>query len=558
MSTGSRSRSGVFSFLVSNDTAETREFFQSRLAAFAKLELILCGGFYVACVAMTMAFAKVGLVETLRQPPLAAHLGATVATAAMWLALRGAQRSTPALDLIDAIGTLAIAGFFSLMPVAKHVGHTPELNVVLAVSWTLVARAAMVPSNAPRTALIASGCVTPIVVVGFLRAEDIPPGSMQIPNALYIALWALVAIIATMAISRVIYGLHKKVREAMRVGQYTLVEKVGEGGMGVVYRASHALLRRPTAIKLLQPSKSSAVDLARFEREVQMTALLTHPNTVAVYDFGRTPEGLFYYAMEYLDGLSLEDLVREDGPQPPARVAHILRQVCGALKEAHDAGLVHRDIKPANIVLTARGGVRDVVKVVDFGLVKLVASATSPGVTQESVVTGTPLYLSPEALTDPDSVDGRSDLYALGATAYYLLTGGPVFEAKTLIELCTKQVHDPPDPPSRRLGRELPADLEKVVLACLAKKPEDRPAGAGALDAAIAACEAGAWTKGDAEAWWQERGKRIDAHVMAERRSRFGTTSLSASVAVDLGFRATVAVPDVSGDRNVLPERARA
>jgi len=201
-----------------------------------------------------------------------------------------------------------------------------------------------------------------------------------------------------------------------RLGQYTLERKIGAGGMGIVYRASHAMLRRPTAIKLLPPDRAGEASIARFEREVQMTAQLSHPNTVAIYDYGRTPEGVFYYAMEYLDGINLEDLVRTYGAQPAGRVLAILDQVCGALAEAHERGLVHRDIKPANIILTERGGEPDVAKVVDFGLVKPIVT-DDPRLTMSmpGVMTGTPLYLSPESLTSPESGDPRSDLYALGA-----------------------------------------------------------------------------------------------------------------------------------------------
>ena len=201
--------------------------------------------------------------------------------------------------------------------------------------------------------------------------------------------------------------------------------------MGIVYRAHHALLRRPTAVKLLPAGRAGESNLSRFEREVQLTSSLTHPNTVAIYDYGHTPDGIFYYAMEYLDGMDLEELVELDGAQDPARVVHVLRQVCGALAEAHGVGLVHRDIKPANILLCERGGIPDTAKVVDFGLVKqLSTSGVGPGVSTVNNIMGTPLYLSPEAITSPEKVDARSDLYALGAVAYYLVTGKAVFEGR--------------------------------------------------------------------------------------------------------------------------------
>ncbi len=311
-------------------------------------------------------------------------------------------------------------------------------------------------------------------------------------------------------ISGIIYGLRQTVREARRLGPYTLVEKIGEGGMGAVYRASHALLRRPTAIKILPPERAGEMDLARFEREVQMTSLLTSPHTVSVYDYGRTPDGLFYYAMEFLDGIDLEELVRRDGPMPPARVVHVLRQVCEALGEAHAIGLIHRDIKPANILLCQRGGRPDVAKVVDFGLVKNL-SAVDARVTLENTAVGTPHYMAPEALQTPDRIDARSDVYALGATAYFLLTGTTVFEG-TLADLMTKLLRDDPVAPSLRLGRPIPASIEALVVAALAKSPEARPESVEAVQAALTgAADVPAWSTAEAAAWWKSRGARIRA-----------------------------------------------
>jgi serine/threonine-protein kinase len=306
----------------------------------------------------------------------------------------------------------------------------------------------------------------------------------------------------------VIFGLRREIQEARRLGQYTLEEKLGEGGMGAVYRARHAMLRRPTAIKLLPPAKSSEAALARFEREVQLTACLSHPNTVSVFDYGRTPDGVFYYAMEYLEGANLQALVRDDGPQPPARVAHVIGQVASALVEAHGIGLIHRDIKPENIILCERGGRPDVAKVVDFGLVRDPEPGSGARLTLTNVVQGTPLYLSPEAIRAPETVDARSDLYALGAVAYFLLTGTHVFGGATAVEVCSHHLHSLPEPPSDRLGRPLPPGLERLVLACLAKDPGRRPPSAAALQDALAGlCDVGRWSEAEARAWW-ERWRR--------------------------------------------------
>ena len=323
-------------------------------------------------------------------------------------------------------------------------------------------------------------------------------------------LWALCAVVLSTLTSGIIFGLRRRVDAARRLGQYTLEEKVGEGGMGVVYRARHAMLRRPTAIKLLPPERAGAQNLARFEREVQTTAQLSHPNTVAIYDFGRTPDGVFYYAMEYLEGIDLDRLVRAFGPQPPGRVVQVLSQVAGALGEAHAVGLIHRDIKPGNVILCQRGGAPDVAKVVDFGLVRDLGAGRALTSSGLDLITGTPLYLSPEAITAPDRVDGRSDLYALGALGYYLLAGRNVFEGATVVEVCAHHLHTTPEPPSVALGRPLPADVESILLSCLEKDPARRPQSAGELEEALLACpSAGEWGEREARRWWRNHAGRV-------------------------------------------------
>jgi serine/threonine-protein kinase len=323
------------------------------------------------------------------------------------------------------------------------------------------------------------------------------------------AIWWGAMTIATAFISRTIYGLVSEVSRARRLGQYTLEEKIGEGGMGVVFRARHALLRRPTVVKLLPLDRAGHANLARFEREVQLTSQLSSPNTVAVYDFGRTPDGTFYYAMEYLDGVDLDKLVAEDGAQPASRVIHMMLQVCRALAEAHDAGLVHRDIKPGNVMMCRHGGGLDVVKVLDFGLVKDVTDSGDVKLTHVDSFIGTPLYLSPEGISEPDRVGARSDLYSVGCLGYFLLTGHPVFAGRTVAELCGKHLYEPPVPPSRRGVANVPADLESVLLACLEKLPEMRPEDARSLAARLRACaDAGRWTEEQARAWWQARASK--------------------------------------------------
>lgn len=308
---------------------------------------------------------------------------------------------------------------------------------------------------------------------------------------------------------------------AQQFGQYTLVEEIGSGGMGTVYRARHALLRRPTAVKLLNPESMSDTAIARFEREVQLTSELTHPNTVAIYDYGRTPEGIFYYAMEYLDGVNLDDLVQRYGALPEARAVFILRQVCSSLAEAHAAGMVHRDIKPANIFLTCCGGQHDFVKLLDFGLAKSAGGRPEPSLTATNTVAGTPLYMSPESITNPDQVDARADVYAIGAVGYLMLTDSPVFAGSSSSEIYLMHVSTHPQPPSARTRQPISPELESLLLRCLAKSPADRPADAGELLRLLEACPAtGIWTPADAANWWAERRQE---HSAATRVSPMDT-----------------------------------
>ena len=299
------------------------------------------------------------------------------------------------------------------------------------------------------------------------------------------------------------------------------------------------MLRRPTAIKLLPPDKIGDASIRRFEREVQLTARLTHPNTIAVFDYGRTPDGLFYYAMEYLDGLNLDELVRQDGPQPPGRVMHLLWQACGALAEAHGIGLVHGDIKPANLLLVDRGGVPDVVKVVDFGLVRhLDPEGTDATMTVPpgNVVQGTPLFLAPEAIKGPQYLEARSDLYALGAVAYFLLTGRPVFEAETVVEIFAHHLHTKPVSPSRHRTQPIPSELEAVILQCLAKDPAQRPPDARTLQHTLACCPCHVpWSSDNAAAWWAAYRNRQPVAALP-----VGAHGQQPTVAVEIEDRVTL------------------
>lgn len=304
--------------------------------------------------------------------------------------------------------------------------------------------------------------------------------------------------------------------------------------MGAVYRASHALLRRPTAIKLVTASELPPAQLARFEREIRSTSQLTHPNTIAVYDFGHTPGGVFYYAMEFIDGLSLQALVGATGPLPPARVIHLLQQIAAALAEAHAAGLVHRDVKPANVMLSHRGGIPDFVKVIDFGLVK--DNSEDSTVTRADPLLGTPLYLAPEAMTNPSGVGPAMDVYALGALAYHLLTGAPPFSGATVMEICSQHLSTPPVPPSQRSPGPIPAELEALVLECLAKDPAARPADARVVEARLAElARAHPWPREAAERWWSEHGRAL----VRSTQQTTETSSSAHTLAIDLLERRT-------------------
>lgn len=309
----------------------------------------------------------------------------------------------------------------------------------------------------------------------------------------------------TLVVARLRREAQKAAIEAQQLGQYKLEEKLGAGAMGVVYKGYHAMLRRPTAVKLLDIDKVNETSIARFEREVQITCQLNHPNTVAIFDFGRTPEGVFYYAMEYLNGIDLQTLVERYGPQEEKRVIHILQQMCGSLYEAHSLGLVHRDIKPANAMLNRRGFEPDVVKVLDFGLVKALDEERNANSTSAGSLTGTPQYMSPESIQSPTSVDARADIYAVGAVGYFLLTGTPVFPGQSVVELCNMHVNQPPQPPSERMGKPVSQELEHAILSCLDKSRAQRPQTARDLSQLLnRSPEANLWSLEDADRWWSQ------------------------------------------------------
>ena len=507
------------------ESSEDLRFLQGRLALFGQTIFLISIAFLVVkgTADLLRGDSRIGLDGRL------AHVVVTSLSFALWRVCASRRALTEqTLLAIDAAGTVSICTCFVLMarsfiqPWGLYLG-------VLAVAFATVGRAVTVPSAPARTLLLALASFVGLpLLAALLELPAFVPAElgMQTRMLLDTLLWSASGIALATVTSKVIYGLQEKAIEARQLGQYTLEQKIGEGGMGEIFRARHAMLRRPTAIKVMT-GDGSEVALRRFEKEVQLTARLTHPNTISIYDYGRTPDGRFYYAMELLEGMTLEELVARAGPQPSGRVIHILLQVCGALREAHGVGLIHRDIKPANVYLCSRGAVHDVVKVLDFGLVREFRSDGSVTGSNLDILVGTPLYLSPEAILSPAQLDSRADIYALGALAYVLLTGAPPFAGRTLVELCGHHLHSVPEPPSSR-GVAVATDLEEVVLACLAKEPSARPQTALELAERLRRCrDRSSWGEAEAELWWTQQPRQPQSEPV---RTALGMTLCCADV----------------------------
>jgi serine/threonine-protein kinase len=491
-------------------TAQTQALLRSRLRAVAWIYL-----------AGHLAFLLRALV--IRDPePLvgAAQVAATLVVAGS-LALLAPRRglSPTALRSIELalFGTQAVFfAFTHYRLVMRHAARGDMLQMLATGKDTMlffvmliVTYGLFIPNTWRRAALVVAGLsVPPLISTVLLRLANpatrlhtshLLTFEMVSDNLLFLGLGAVVAIYG----AHVIHRLQVEAFQARRLGQYRLGHRLGSGGMGEVYLAEHQLLKRPTAIKLISPERAAdPTAMARFEREVRVTARLTHPNTIEIYDYGRTDDGTFYYAMEYLRGFNLAELVERFGPQPPARVVYLLRQACSALAEAHGVGLVHRDIKPANIFASVRGGLHDFVKLLDFGLVKPLFEGGGVDLSLEGTVAGSPLFMAPEQASGEHEPDRRADIYALGAVGYFLLTGRPPFGGRTVMQVVIAHARDAVEPPSSHRP-DVPADLEDVLLRCLAKDPGERQASAEALEAALAACAcAGDWDREAARAWW--------------------------------------------------------
>jgi len=327
-------------------------------------------------------------------------------------------------------------------------------------------------------------------------------GPLEYLQLAFGGLFALVLVSMTAAASTSLWALRSRMREAKRVGAYRIERAIGEGGMSDVYLARHAYLKRLAAVKVLKPHLATDEAVTRFKREAQLCSQLSHPNTVEVFDYGTTREGRWYYAMEYLDGIALEDLVKRHGRLPVGRAVHALRQACGSLAEAHARGWVHRDVKPNNIMLCVRGGQYDFVKVVDFGLIKQLAAQQTRDITQYSKILGTPLYMAPERLRNPADADARADIYALGAVAYFILSGRSAFAAETEHDAIYKVLNEPAP---ALAADDVPPQLAALVARCLEKQREARPATIEEVDAVLETVARDfPWTHADARAWWAE------------------------------------------------------
>jgi serine/threonine-protein kinase len=520
-----------------------RAFLQRRVAAFGLIGAMLGGTALLFRMLMGILFGFIR--QQITDPGFLIHAAAILPLLGIWLICRRGKLSVNAIHVVENTGIfLASVCYIGMgMDIRAEVGADTITAFVLALM--MFARSVYVPSSARRTTVLGILIGIPLVAAMYYhylgvdlsiwRSFGYEGQSVQrvaTSQAIITTMWwTLTTGLAALA-SRVIHRLRKEVSDIQSLGQYKLERKLGEGAMGVVYEATHGMLKRPTAIKLLRPELADPDALARFRREVQLTAKLTHPNTVTIYDYGRTPDGLFYYAMELLSGATLTQVVTAGGPQPVERVVRILRDAALALNEAHDVGLIHRDVKPSNIMLARQGGVPDVTKVLDFGLVKNLGKIDDLEQTNTMSIKGTPHYLSPEAIQDPQGIDPRTDLYALGAVGYYLLAGRHVFDGKTIMEVCLQHMQMKPVSLVEVCQTEVPSGLEELIFACLEKRQADRPATAQELADALDKLEVARWTRADAEAWWDVFGPEIE-----KAKLPLSSSGTEQTVAMDLDER---------------------
>lgn len=462
--------------------------------------------------------AKPGLLFT--EPPLpAVLLLMTVITMLLTYYLAPSRVITLSrLRAVEWIIVAMTAGFFVFNQTLSLSAGTAfdirdnamDLGAGLGAPWAafIVAFGALAPSSAKH-------CAVRTAVFGacaFLPELLVFPGTIGFGGDAGTYLSIKLITVGTMS-ALAIYGAHRigalrrDVKEARQLGQYVLRRTLGSGGMGEVYLAEHQFLRRACAVKLIRPEQAGDEEtLARFEREVRAAARLTHPNTIQIFDYGRAEDGTFYYAMEYLPGISLQDLVDEHGPLPPARAVRVLTQLCGALREAHGYGLVHRDIKPGNVMLCERGGVHDVAKLLDYGLVVTShRGEADTRLTQAGMIVGTPAFMSPEQCGGDAEVTAASDIYSLGAVGYFLFTGKAPFAGRSAMQMMAAHLYEAPKPLSE-LQPGIAPELSDVISRCLEKPPASRFAAMEELEAALrGSVRAEGWTADDAREWWSKR-----------------------------------------------------
>jgi serine/threonine-protein kinase len=427
------------------------------------------------------------------------------------------RAATATLNIIDALFLQTLMGPCLYLYARLHFFEFSGFAVVVPfLMLFILARAVLIPSTAWRTILLSLPAPIGVILIQLQAGASFShPGQpyepMHFSDSLMQNQILLLGSIAVAAIaSKVNLGLRRQNFNARNIGQYKIEKLLGEGGMGEVYLATHSLLKRPTAVKFLRPEIAGVHALTRFEHEVRHTSRLSHPNTITIYDYGHTAEGIFYYVMELLKGANLYQIVTNTGPMPAARVIHILASACGALSEAHLKGIIHRDIKPQNIMLCDKGGEQDIVKILDFGLVKDIHDP-STDMDEPGSISGTPETMSPEAQTD-EFIGPASDIYSLCAVGCFLLTGKPIFDANTVSEFLEAHLESAPIPPSnRRPG--IPDDLENILLQGLEKTPSRRPENVKALQDSLTSCrDYGQWDSKDADNWWTEHGESLVHH----------------------------------------------
>lgn len=412
----------------------------------------------------------------------------------------------------------AVVAFNTLLLAFSNGLYADDISPELVVAMALFVPAAVIPWPSGFQAGLAAVAILWPPLNALVRLElvrlGLHPADMA-PNLTELAVTtAGVAVLGAISlmVSRTLYSLRRRTREVKRLGNYLVERRLGAGAMGEVFVARHARLVRPSAVKVLRADEEiDAGSLRRFEREVQLASSLSHPNTITIFDYGRSEGGDLFYAMEYLDGLDLQHFVDRFGPMPPERAVHVLLQICGSLSEAHSSGIVHRDLKPANVFLTHRGGIYDFVKVLDFGIARQICTddEKDPKITRTGAIVGTPEYIAPESAASSGKVDGRADLYGLGAVAYFLLTGKPPFTGPSAFHVIRRHFSEAPRAPSTDAPGPVPPALDEIVLRCLAKVPEGRYATAIELDAALREVPfAEEWSALRAHEWWlRHRGQ---------------------------------------------------